>query len=157
MKLNRTVRALVVTLAVGLPLADRGAGPRERCSKSSRTTRARGRPRTKPKSCGFDVEYRVDYKGAFLIRTGKGKQAGAFFLHDNFRNVETFTNPDNGRWFTVTKNVVVQDVKATRVDGPIFEFVTHEVGQVTVRDMNGTVSVPRSWTDRLELPVRYRR
>lgn len=138
MRINRTITALVAALAVGLPVAIAAPAQATMFDKVTHYEGTWSPPGGTEELCGMDVGYRVDFKGAYLIRAGKGKQAGAFFLHDKRFAVETFTNEATGRWFTVSVNVVVQDVKATRVDGPIFEFVTHEVGQVTVRDMNGT-------------------
>ena len=65
---------------------------------------------------------------------------GAFFGRDNYSRVETFTNTANGKWFTLSANGVVQDIRATVVDGSVLEFVTHEVGQpFVVTNMNGQV------------------
>lgn len=91
--------------------------------------------------CGFDlILYDLEYSGKGHIRTGKGKLAGAFFLQDNYSALETYTNPENGRYLTISHDGVFQDLKATRVDGSIFEFVSHEVGQpFVVRDMDGSV------------------
>ena len=91
--------------------------------------------------CGLDeVQLNVEFSGRVLIREGKGKQDGAFFLHDNFSVLETITNRQNDKFFTVSRDGVFQDIRATRVDGSIFEFVSHEVGQpFVVRDMDGNV------------------
>jgi hypothetical protein len=91
--------------------------------------------------CGLDeVQLNVEFSGRVQIREGKGKQAGAFFVHDNFSVLETITNRQNGKSFTVSRDGVFQDIRATRVDGSIFEFVSHEVGQpFVVRDMDGNV------------------
>ena len=91
--------------------------------------------------CGLEeVQFNSEFSGRFHIREGKGKQAGAFFLHDNFSVLETLTNRQNDKSFTVSRDGVFQDIRATRVDGSIFEFVSHEVGQpFVVRDMDGNV------------------
>ena len=91
--------------------------------------------------CGLEeVQFNSEFSGRFHIREGKGKQAGAFFLHDNFSVLETLTNRQNDKSFTVSRDGVFQDIRATRVDGSIFEFVSHEVGQpFVVRDMDGKV------------------
>jgi hypothetical protein len=91
--------------------------------------------------CDLDeVQVDVQFSGKGHIRAGKGKAAGAFYLQDNYSAVETWTNPENGKFATISHNGVFQDIKATRVEGSIFEFVSHEVGQpFVVRDMNGKV------------------
>jgi hypothetical protein len=91
--------------------------------------------------CGLEeVQLNVEFSGRFQIREGKGKQAGAFFAHDNYSVLETLTNRQNGKSFTVSHDGVFQDIRATRVEGNIFEFVSHDVGQpFVVRDMDGNV------------------
>lgn len=92
--------------------------------------------------CGIDVELDVEFSGRIKIREGKGRDAGAFFLQDHFSVLETFTNPANGKYFTISRNGVFQELKATRIEGSIFEFIAHEVGQPFVlRDMDGNVVV----------------
>jgi hypothetical protein len=93
--------------------------------------------------CGLEsVSLDVVFSGRVHIREGKGKQDGAFFLHDNYSVLETITNNDTGRFLTASHDGVIQDIRATRVDGSIFEFVSHEVGQpFVVRDMDGDVVV----------------
>lgn len=54
--------------------------------------------------------------------------------------LETFTNTANGKYLTILHDAVFQDLKAAHVEGSIFEFVSHEVGQpYVVRDMDGNV------------------
>lgn len=90
--------------------------------------------------CGLDVHEVFNFSGKFSIRTGTGDLAGAFFGHDNYSSVDTFTNIANDKFFTITANGLNQDVQATHVEGSIFEFVTHNVGQpYTVRNMSGDV------------------
>ncbi len=91
--------------------------------------------------CGLEeVQVDVQFSGRGHIRAGKGKTAGAFYIHDNSSAVQTLTNPENGKFVTISSDAVFQDIKATRVDGSIFEFVSHEVGQPFVlRDMDGNV------------------
>lgn len=91
--------------------------------------------------CGLDeVQVAVQLSGKGHIRAGKGKTAGAFYLHENSSAVQTWTNPENGRFVTISYDAVYKDIKATRVDGSIFEFVSHEAGQPFVlRDMDGNI------------------
>jgi hypothetical protein len=56
--------------------------------------------------CGFVVNVDGTASGHFRIREGKGKDATAFFVNDNFSYAETHTNPATGAFFTVTGNGV---------------------------------------------------
>lgn len=90
--------------------------------------------------CGIPVDYVDEFSGKGHIRQGKGRQAGAFFLQDNYSGVETFTNPVNGKFFTVSHDGIFKEIKATPVGDGVFEFVDHEAGQpFVVRDMDGNV------------------
>lgn len=90
--------------------------------------------------CGLEIHHTVEFSGWYRIREGKNRSDDAFFLSDHYSALDTFTNLDNGKYLTISHDGVIQDIKATRVDGSIFEFVTHEVGQpYVVRDMNGRV------------------
>lgn len=90
--------------------------------------------------CGLDVHYELEFSGRVRVREGKNADAGAFFLQDNYSSLETFTNTANGKYFTISADGVFQDLKATHVEGSIFEFVSHNVGQpFVVRDMDGRV------------------
>jgi hypothetical protein len=92
--------------------------------------------------CGFVVNVDGTASGHFRIREGKGKDATAFFVNDNFSYAETHTNPATGAFFTVTGNGVFNEVKATRVEGTIFEFAAVEAGQPFVlSDADGNVVV----------------
>ena len=91
-------------------------------------------------ACGLDIHDVFAFSGKFSIRAGKGDLATAFFGHDNYSYVETLTNVANDKFFTISGNGLNQDVQATHVDGSIFQFVTHNVGQpFVVRNMSGAV------------------
>jgi hypothetical protein len=91
-------------------------------------------------ACGLNIHHVIDFGGKLSIRAGKGDLAGAFFGHDNYWYVETWTNVANGKFFTISGNALNKDVKATHIEGTIFQFVTNTVGQpYTVRDMSGAV------------------
>jgi hypothetical protein len=79
--------------------------------------------------CGFDVLVEGTASGHFRIRAGKGKRATAFFLNDNFSYTETHTNADTGEFLTIKGNGVFNEIKATRLEGNIFEFEAVEAGQ----------------------------
>ena len=66
--------------------------------------------------------------GMFMIREGRNKDAGAFPVLDRFSYSETWTNAETGEWFLIRGHVLFNEVEATRVEGPIFEFRFVEAG-----------------------------
>lgn len=90
--------------------------------------------------CGIAV--RQDGEGSFTehLRVGKGKTDSAFLAHVTYQYTDTFTNPANGKFLVVEGHAVFHDIKATRVEGSVFQFTSVEAGQVVVlRDSNGRV------------------
>jgi dienelactone hydrolase len=91
-------------------------------------------------NCGYPVEVQSEFSGTFRVREGKNGDESAFFVSDNYSYREVHTNQDTGEWFVVRGNGLFTDVKATRVEGSIFEFVTVEAGQpFVVEDSAGNV------------------
>lgn len=86
--------------------------------------------------CGIEVTTIFTNQGTFHIRAGKGKNAGTFFVHNNYDISETLTN-DDGDFVTLEQNGLYKDVKATHVGGSIFEFVSSEQRLVTLRNSAG--------------------
>lgn len=92
--------------------------------------------------CGFPVQVTGSRDDAFTIREGKNQDAGAFPVLNKVSYSERWTNPANGRWFTIRGKTTFNEVKATRVEGSIFEFRAHESGQpMVIEDSNGKVVV----------------
>jgi hypothetical protein len=89
--------------------------------------------------CGLDVRHDFVVRGHFRSRTGKGDLDQAFFGQSSERFTDTFTNPANGKRFTVVGRATIMDVKATPLGDNIFEFTFRESGNVVVRDMDGNV------------------
>ena len=90
--------------------------------------------------CGFPVDVAVEFSGVFRVREGKGKNAGAFFGHDNYSYREVHTNRDTGAWFVITGDGLFNETKARRVEGTVFEFRAIDAGQpFTVTDSDGNV------------------
>jgi hypothetical protein len=79
--------------------------------------------------CGFPVVVEGTASGHFSIRAGKGDRDTAFFLTDNYSFTETHTNTDTGAFLTIKGNAVFNEIKATHVEGNIFEFEAVEAGQ----------------------------
>lgn len=90
--------------------------------------------------CGFWVDVSGHAEGIAHLRVGKGDLATAFFLHDNFSYLETWTRRDTGDSSTVGGNGLFQETRATRIEGTIFEFRAIVAGQpFTVWDSDGNV------------------
>lgn len=89
--------------------------------------------------CGFLIEVDVEFSGVFNVRKGKGKQASAFFLTDNFEFFETHTNPANGESFTVEGNRLFKETRATRISGNVFRFTAVDAGTLVYRDADGNL------------------
>jgi hypothetical protein len=79
--------------------------------------------------CGFNVAVEGTSTGHFRVRAGKGKNDRTFFVNDNFSYVETHTNVATKKFVTITGNGVFNEIKATHVEGNIFEFEAVEAGQ----------------------------
>jgi hypothetical protein len=78
--------------------------------------------------CGIDVQIEGTATVAGRIRAGKGKLATAFFAHFNVDYSETWTAP-NGRFVTVTGNLLSNEVKAVPLGDNLFRFTAIEAGQ----------------------------
>lgn len=90
--------------------------------------------------CGFWIDVSGHDEGRFQIRAGKGDLATAFFAHDNYSFVETWTRRDTGEFFTLSGNGLFHETKATHVEGTIFEFTSINSGQpFVVRDSDGNL------------------
>jgi len=93
--------------------------------------------------CGPTIDWAVHIEGQISIRTGKGKEASAFFAREQSSGHEEWTDADTGDvLLTIDWRQQIHDIKATRLDGSVFEFTTTQVGQpLTVRDGDGNVLV----------------
>ena len=93
-----------------------------------------------PEDCGFPIQVTGSGSGVFVLREGKNKDDGVFPYLDRFKYHETWTNPTTGEWFVIRGNAIFNEVKATRVEGNVFEFRSVEAGQpFVVEDSDGNV------------------
>ena len=88
--------------------------------------------------CGFSV----DVDGLFsspksMARVGTGDRASAFFGHDNYTLTETHTRRDTGAVLVIVVHGLLREVRATLVNGSIFEFTMLDVPHVEFRDADG--------------------
>jgi hypothetical protein len=79
--------------------------------------------------CGFWIDVAGNVEGTAQIRVGKGDLTTAFFLHDNYAFLETWTRRDTGDTFTLGGNGLFQETTATPVEGTIFAFTSINAGQ----------------------------
>jgi hypothetical protein len=90
--------------------------------------------------CAIPVHIDGQESGFFHQRVGKGDLESAFFAHVNLTTTETITNPANGTFLVIESHAVIQETKAIRVEGTIFQFSDVTAGQPFVlRDMSGRV------------------
>jgi hypothetical protein len=92
--------------------------------------------------CGYWIDVSGHAQGTAQIRVGKGDLTSAFFLHDNYSFLETWTRRDTGTFFTLGGNGLFQETTATHVSGTIFEFTSINAGQpFLVWDSDGNLIV----------------
>jgi hypothetical protein len=90
--------------------------------------------------CGLQVAAEVRLSGTYRIRAGTGANEGAFFLRDNVSYTETHTNVATGESFSVEGRWLFNEVRASHVDGNVFEFSAVQAGRsFVVFDSDGRV------------------
>src|SRR5215203_2817273 len=82
--------------------------------------------------CGFPVEVSGVASGNFRLRAGTGDDATIFFALDRLAYREIHTNPLTGEWFSVSGRFANKEVRATRIEGSVFEVRTIKAGPVAV-------------------------
>ena len=95
---------------------------------------------TEFEECGFSIRSDFTASGHTRTRVGKHDLDTAFFALDNYEYTDRWTNTANGRFLTIWGNAVIRDVKATHVEGSIFQFTTVESGRpFNLADASGRV------------------
>jgi hypothetical protein len=90
--------------------------------------------------CGIAVQQDTEVSGTAHERVGKRTADSAFFAHVTYQYTDTFTNPATGEFLVIEGHALFQDIRATRVEGTVFQFTSVEAGQVVVlRDSSGRV------------------
>ena len=90
--------------------------------------------------CGIPVHIDGEESGFFHQRVGTGDLDTLFFAHINVRTTETITNPANDKFLVIESHAAIQQTKATRVEGTIFQVSDVTAGQPFVlRDMTGAI------------------
>jgi hypothetical protein len=89
-------------------------------------------------SCGFTLVVDVTFQTRTLLRVDQTGQA--FLEHTIFRVTETVTNPATGGYFYIVHRGLYHEIKATQVEGTVYEFVAVEAGQpFVIEDSAGNV------------------
>lgn len=91
----------------------------------------------------YDCGYPIDIAGTASWRV-RGRtlpqDPTTFFDHELFSFREVWTNQATGAWFVVRGDALTLDVKATQVDGNVYEYTTIRAGMpVVVEDSTGKV------------------
>ena len=90
--------------------------------------------------CEFPLQGESTFEGQAHLRVDKGGEA---FLQEaafSFRDV--ITNPETGLWFVVRGHMQAHEIKATQVEGTVYEFVAIQAGQpFVIEDSAGNVLV----------------
>jgi hypothetical protein len=90
--------------------------------------------------CGLAVVHDSVFSGSFRVRMGKGSDDQAFFQRLSLKATDTFTNPVNDRSFSIENSSNLNEIKATRIAGNVFQFTMIESGQPFVlRDGAGRI------------------
>ena len=125
------IGAVVAAMVVGGPPAGATVIQREHYSGTDEFT---------DNECGFTLNIVTTFYGQALLRVDKSGQA--FLIKDTFHYRDVATNPDTGQWFVVRGHGTFHDIKATLVEGTIYEFVAVEAGQpFAIEDSDGNVIV----------------
>lgn len=90
--------------------------------------------------CGFWIDVSGSAEGVAHLRVGKGNLATAFFLHDRYSFLETWTRRGTSNSFSLGGSGLFQETGATHVEGTVFEFTSINAGQpFTLWDAEGNV------------------
>jgi hypothetical protein len=131
----RAVRSLVaaagVTLALGICAGPAGAKVIHEGTQS-------GTDHFIDDSCGFTLVVDVTFQFTSRLRVDKSGQA--FLEHTIFRFTETVTNSATDGYFYIVHRGLYNEIKATQVEGTVYEFVAVEAGQpFVIKDAAGNV------------------
>ena len=69
------------------------------------------------------------------------KSGEAFLQEAAFSFRDVITNPETGRWFVVRGHSQAHEIKATHVEGTVYEFVAIQAGQPYVIEDSAATSL----------------
>lgn len=88
--------------------------------------------------CGIGFIGRGRSKGFYTIYNARGSNGQAFLIDDHYRYFEVLKNPVNGKKMYISGHGRFREVRATHVEGNVFEFISVDVGTpFQVRDRKG--------------------
>jgi len=89
-------------------------------------------------SCGFEFHLRGRARGFSTTYNVPGSDGQAFLLDDYYSFFEVLTNPANGKRMYISGWGHLKEVKATHVEGDVWEFIAVDSGTpFVVRDKRG--------------------
>ena len=91
--------------------------------------------------CGIEgIDHTFEGRGVYKLRTIADNGDTEWLFQSNDHAYETFTNPANGRWFSITTRANHRETDGHQVDGALWEFDTKTSGaSTTVRDEHGNL------------------
>jgi predicted esterase len=90
--------------------------------------------------CGYPVHVDGVFDSVASLRVGKNRDESAFFLRERHSFREVHTNTLTGESFVARGQSSFREVKATQVEGTVYEFTQLEVGQpFVIEDSSGRV------------------
>ena len=90
--------------------------------------------------CGFTLNHVTTFYGQRHFRVDTTGQA--FLEKDAYHYREVVTNPDTGQWFVIRAHGLYHEIRATQVEGTVYEFVLLQAGQpFVIEDAEGNVIV----------------
>lgn len=99
--------------------------------------------------CGITIDHTAAGHAGFSIRTIKGTDE-AYLGWQQLSAVDTFTNPANGHFFTISNHSLFRETRGTHIEGDIWSFDSKLSGaSFTVRDSAGSVVTRDSGTLRM--------
>ena len=105
------VSLLAAAVMVGGPAAGAKVVEREHYSGTEQFT---------ADECGFTFDAVTDFRGNYVLRETKDPEA--FLVRDTFSFRAVWTNTETGKWFVIRAHAVFNEIKATHLEGTIYEF-----------------------------------
>lgn len=119
---------IAATAALAVPQAAATVTHRE---QSTETFEFSGEP------CGIPLDVVMTWSSRLVVREDAD---GAARTKDTYSFEAVFTNPENDRWFVQRGHGVVNQIKATPLEGSLYEIVVADAGQPFVlEDSEGRV------------------
>lgn len=91
-------------------------------------------------NCGMTIDFIDTFSGHILTKVVKSSDGEAYLGHQNYRYETVFTNTSSGRSMVWSGTGTYKEVRATHVEGDIWEFTWQEAGQpLRITDLEGNV------------------